>query len=176
MYINGEVIVLGDTEYKPLPEKAPELLECPCCGGKAVYKTLHAMWVECTSCGLSTPAYTDADVLAKMWNGSILAVRTNKIDENGSTIVSLNADRETKPKDKRFEGLLDCSPEAIAEASAKVRKQEAAAKKRSKKYYKEHHKKKRQFDKNNFTYIGAPRGNAAPRPENTEKAEENSTT
>ena len=98
-----------ETYYHALPDKPPELLECPCCGGQAVFKSLHAYWIECTCCGLATPAYNDIDIAARAWNGGIQAVVTIKKsgDEPDTKPVSIDGDRNDHPRDSEFNGLMD---------------------------------------------------------------------
>ena len=81
------------TEYFEMPSKLPELRECPCCGGEAVFKSLHAAWVECSVCGLSTPAYTDLDVLASAWNRNVMAKRVKDKDGNAAAILGVDTER-----------------------------------------------------------------------------------
>lgn len=104
-----------DAKYITVPKDAPELIECPCCGGKAVYKSLHAIWVECTVCGLSTPAYRDIHLVARAWNGAIQAVEvTNAEGEIDASIANTDTDRSKFTRDGAYNGLL--SMEEIQEA------------------------------------------------------------
>lgn len=62
------------SSYCEIPEEWPEIRKCPCCGGLARFKTLHAYWIECTKCGLSTPGFGDYQLAAKIWNGKAKAM------------------------------------------------------------------------------------------------------
>lgn len=69
-----ELTAKTTTEYIPIPPDPPPLRPCPCCGGSVKYMSLHSIWIVCTVCGLSTPGYTDIDVLASTWNGAVEVV------------------------------------------------------------------------------------------------------
>lgn len=94
------------TEYFEMPSKLPELKECPCCGGEAVFKSLHAAWVECSVCGLSTPAYIDLDVLASAWNRNVMAQRVKDKDGNAAAILGVDTERnnDVDPDDIEITG------------------------------------------------------------------------
>lgn len=89
------------------PVKWPAILECPCCGGKPEFKYLHACWIECTCCGLSTPAYDDADIAARAWNGQIQAVEVEKyLDVKSAIPAPIDSDRSQNSKDTVYTGML----------------------------------------------------------------------
>ena len=95
------------TGYMRLPEGLPPLLECPCCGGEAEFRSLHACWVQCTVCGLSTPAYEDPDVAARAWNGGIHAVEVVRPD--GLKIIDAkptDSNRREHTKDTMYLGPM----------------------------------------------------------------------
>lgn len=93
------------TEYTPVPPKPPTLIRCPCCGGEAVYKSLHAIWVECTVCGLSTPAYTDIDTLSKVWNGGAQIATTESAGMGTAEVADIDFSESVR-RDGLYYGVL----------------------------------------------------------------------
>lgn len=106
---------LTETAYVELPEQPPKIKTCPLCGSKAIFKNLHAYWIECTCCKLSTPAYSDINVLADAWNGGMISVAGLGQKMKGAFYnyvqsayrVPADADAEEVVKDPRIAEIIE---------------------------------------------------------------------